>query len=499
MQKTLQSICIVGGGTAGWMAACLLGSTLKGSRIEISLIESPDIDTIGVGESTVPSIIDFIRACHIDLKEFVKATSASFKLGIRFDDWLARKGNYFHPFGRIGQDINGFDFYQAWLKTQQQGQPTPWVEHAPSAVMAENERFILRPQQAKNWVEHSFAHALHLDALQVARYLRKLALKRGVKRYEASVSKVILDPNGHVNRLEFSEGGTLAAGFFIDCTGFGSLLSQGALEVSYEDWSAYLPCDRAVTVQTENQGAPLPYTIASAKESGWMWHIPLQHRSGNGYVFSSAHCSDDRARRTLLDSVKGKLLNEPRFIPFLTGKRRKIWHNNCLALGLAAGFIEPLESTAIHLVYKTLIYFIQHFPDRDIDERNIQAFNEKIDTDYREIRDFIILHYCISDRADSNFWHDCQDISVPDSLREKINAFKYRGQIMHRADQLFTRDSWCSIFEGMQIRPNKYHPLLDSFSAEGLAKMMADSANNTRNIVMQMPKHGDFIQQNCAA
>ena len=328
MQKTLQSICILGGGTAGWMAACLLGSTLKGSRIEISLIESPDIDTIGVGESTVPSIIDFIRACRIDLKEFVKATSASFKLGIRFDDWLARKGNYFHPFGRIGQDINGFDFYQAWLKTQQQSQPTPWVQHAPSAVMAENERFILRPQQAKNWVEHSFAHALHLDALQVARYLRELALQRGVKRHEATVSKVNIAANGHIDSLEFSKGGTIKAEFFIDCTGFNSLLSQGALEVGYEDWSAYLPCNRAVTVQTENQGSPLPYTIASAKESGWVWHIPLQHRSGNGYVFSRAHCSDDTARHTLLSSVKGKLLNEPRFIPFLTGKRRKIWHSN---------------------------------------------------------------------------------------------------------------------------------------------------------------------------
>ena len=498
-QKSLASICIVGGGTAGWMAATLLCSALRGSNIKITVVESADIASIGVGESTVPSIMDFLQVCQINLQEFIQATSASFKLGIRFDDWLTPGANYFHPFGRVGKDINGFDFYQAWLKSLADGGQTQWLDHSAAAIMAENERFMLRPPQPENWVLSSYAHALHLDAVLVARYLRQLAIKRGVTRIEATVENVDVDPNGFISGLTLNNGVKLNSDFFIDCTGFSGRLIAQALDVGFEDWSNYLPCNRAVAVQTENVGKPVPYTIATALNAGWAWKIPLQHRAGNGYVFASQFTSDDEAVNTLLSRLSGTLLNEPRIIPFVTGKRTKIWHNNCLALGLAGGFLEPLESTAIHLVYKTLIHFIKHFPDRDFDSYTELAFNQKIDADYLEIRDFIVLHYCTSGRDDTEFWRWCQNMPLPESLEEKIALFRKRGQIEHTPGQFFSTDSWCSILEGMKIRPQKYHPLLDAFDKHSLANTLTENVQNIRATVMKMPGHHDYIQAHCPA
>ena len=504
MQNTLKSICIVGGGTAGWMAATLLSTVLRGSNIKITVIESADIASIGVGESTVPSIMEFVQTCQINLKEFIQATSASFKLGIRFDDWSARGEHYFHPFGRVGKDVNGFDFYQVWLKSLADGQTTPWLDYSPNAMMAKHERFMLRPQhlqsaQAENWVLASYAHALHFDAVQVARYLRELCQKRGVTRIEATVNKVIVDDKAFIRRLELDNDSTIENDFFIDCTGFKGLLIEDTLQVGYEDWSHYLPCDRAVVVQTANQGQHVPYTIATAREAGWTWKIPLQHRTGNGYVFSSQFCSDAQAIETLLKSLSGKLLNEPKIIPFTTGKRKKIWHNNCLALGLAGGFLEPLESTAIHLVYKTLVHFIKHFPDNDFDLANEHTFNQLIDTDYLEIRDFIILHYCTAGRDDSDFWRWCQSMPVPDTLREKLNLFRQRGQLDNTDGQFFSSDSWCSILEGMHIRPQKYHPLLDAFDSQSLATKLSNNVQTIRATVLKMPNHSEYIQEHCPA
>ncbi len=500
MQKnTLNSICIVGGGTAGWMAASLLSSALQGSRIKITVIESPDIATIGVGESTVPSIMDFLRVCQINLKEFVEATSATFKLGIRFDDWLKPGEQFFHPFGAVGQSIHGFEFYQAWLKTCADGNRTRWVDHSPCAVMAENRRFMLRPPQHQNWVLRSYAHALHLDAILAARYLRDLSLARGVERIEATVMNVVVDERQFISALELTGGDTITSDFFIDCTGFKGILIEEALKVGYEDWTDYLPCNRAIAVQTTNTGEPSPFTQAKARDAGWTWKIPLQHRTGNGYVYSSQYCSDDKAIDTLLGAVDGELLSDPRVIPVTTGRRKKIWHNNCLALGLASGFLEPLESTAIHLVYKTLVHFIRYFPDLDFESHTEQAFNQKINADYQEIRDFIILHYCTTQRDDTDFWRWCQSMPVPDSLQEKIRLFRERGQIDHLPGEFFTSDSWCSILEGMSVRPKKYHPLMDAFDSQMLARTLQETAQNVYQTVMQMPNHYDYIQQHCPA
>lgn len=499
MSNSLKSICITGGGTAGWMAATLLSSALRGSNIKITVVESADIGTIGVGESTVPSIMDFIQACQINLKEFIQATSASFKLGIRFDDWLSPGENFFHPFGKVGKDINGFDFYQAWLKSLADGQNTRWLDYSPSAIMAENERFMLRPIQSENWVLSNYAHALHFDAVQVARYLRDLCQQRGVNRIEATVKKVNLDNKGFIHNLALDNDTTVSSDFFIDCTGFNGLLIDKSLKVGFEDWSHYLPCNRAVAVQTEQVNKPVPYTIATAQAAGWSWQIPLQHRTGNGYVFSHQFCSDEKAIETLLSSINGKVLNEPRILPFVTGKRKKLWHSNCLALGLASGFLEPLESTAIHLVYKTLVHFIKHFPDGDFDADNEQAFNQKIDADYQEIRDFIILHYCTSGRDDTKFWQWCQTMPVPTSLQEKIRIFRNRGQLEHHQGQFFTHDSWCSILEGMKIRPQKHHPLVNGFHSQNLANTLNENIKNIQDTVLKIPHHYDYIQANCPA
>lgn len=504
MQKNLKSICIVGGGTAGWMAATLLSSALRGSKIQITVVESPDIATIGVGESTVPSMMEFLQASQINLKEFIQATSASFKLGIQFDDWSTPGESYFHPFGRVGKDINGFDFYQIWLKSIADGHITRWDDHSPNAIMAKHERFMLRPNQSqqiqsKNWVLSHYSHAFHLDAVQVARYLRNICLTRGVARIEATVKHVKADINTFIRSLELDNGETVESDFFIDCTGFSGLLIEQTLKVGYEDWSDYLPCNRAVAVQTENPAKSVPYTIATARDAGWTWQIPLQHRTGNGYVFASDFCSDDQAIQTLLNNLSGKVMSEPRVIPFTTGKRKKIWHHNCLALGLSAGFVEPLESTAIHLIYKTLVHFIKHFPDKDFDVSTEKIFNQKIESDYQEIRDFIILHYCTSNRDDSEFWRWCQTMPVPDSLSEKLSVFKQTGQLEHTIGRFFTSDSWCSILEGMKIRPQKYHPLLDAFDKQYLANILKQNVSDIRETVLKMPDHYDYIQAHCRA
>ncbi|HSC67277.1 MAG TPA: tryptophan halogenase family protein [Cellvibrio sp.] len=494
----IQSLCIVGGGTAGWMAAALLSNICQGSNIKIRLVESPDIATIGVGEATVPSFMAFLTSAKINTKEFMQATAATIKLGIRFDNWYQQTHQFLHPFGKIGRSIDGHDFYQVWLKTLADGNVTRWMDHSPSAIMAEHNRFMTEAQ-LQNTPLASYGYALHLDAAHAARYLRKITIARGVERIEGTVSSVQMDGRQFIQSIQLTSGELIASDFFIDCTGFKGLLISETLKVGYENWSHYLPCNRAVAVQTENAGDPLPYTIASARAAGWTWKIPLQHRTGNGYVFASDYCSDDEAINTLMNAVEGKLINEPRVIPFVTGMRKKIWHNNCLALGLASGFIEPLESTAIHLVYRTLVHFIRNFPDRDFDPSLEQECNQQIARDYEEIRDFVVLHYCTTQRDDTAFWRWCKAMEIPESLREKITRFRQRGQLQHHPENLFAAESWLSILEGMNIRPEKYHPLVDALDSQKLGQSLSQGARAIRDTVMRLPTHGEFIKHNCPA
>lgn len=497
-EKPLESICIVGGGTAGWMAASLLSNVTQGSNIKITLIESPDIATIGVGEATVPSFMAFLKDAHLPVKEFMQATAGTIKLGIRFENWLEQKHQFLHPFGKIGRSIDGHDFYQVWLKTLADGNPTRWMDHSPAGVMAEHHRFMTEGQLV-NTPLAGYGYALHLDAAYAARYMRDIAINRGVERIEGTVASVQIDGREFIQSVTLNDGQRVASDFFIDCTGFKGLLIAETLKVGYESWSHYLPCNRAVAVQTENTGDPLPYTAATARAAGWTWKIPLQHRTGNGYVFASDYCSDDEAINTLMNCIEGEQVNEPRIIPFVSGMREKIWHNNCLALGLASGFIEPLESTAIHLVYRELVHFIRNFPDRSFDPFLEQQFNREIARDYVEIRDFVILHYCTTQREDTPFWRWCKTMAIPDSLGERIEQFRRRGWLWHHPENLFAADSWCSIMEGMNIRPEKYHPLVDALDAQKLAQSLRQGAKAIQDRVMQLPSHGEFIRQNFPA
>ncbi|MDF3013373.1 MAG: tryptophan halogenase [Cellvibrio sp.] len=492
----IRSLCIVGGGTAGWMAAVLLSNIYKGTDIKITLVESPDIATIGVGEATVPSFMAFLASAKINPKKFIEATAGTFKLGIRFENWYQKEHAFFHPFGKIGRSLDGHDFYQLWLKTLVQGEPTRFMDHSPAAIMAEQRRFAVEAQ-LQNTPLANYGYALHLDAVMAARYLRTIALENGVERIESTVNAVALDQREFIEAIALMNGQKVTADFFVDCTGFKGLLIEETLSVGYENWSHYLPCNRAVAVQTENAGEPAPYTVACARAAGWTWRIPLQHRTGNGYVFASDYCSDDEATHTLLRAVEGKLINEPRIIPFVTGKRKKIWHKNCLALGLASGFLEPLESTAIHLIYKGLVNFIRQFPDKDFDPLLEQQFNERMDKDYLEVRDFIILHYCTSQRDDTDFWRRCKNMVIPESLEQKISIFRQRGQLAFNDEDLFVGPSWYSILEGMNIRPKKYHPLVDALDSHKLAQSLNQGATAIRETVMRLPTHGEFIRQNC--
>ncbi|NIJ20886.1 tryptophan halogenase [Sphingomonas naasensis] len=496
--NALRKVCIVGGGTAGWIAAAVMAHHFKGKLFEIELVESDDIGTIGVGESTIPPFMELIARLDINEQDFVRATQASFKLGIEFEDWHRKGESYFHPFGAIGQQVELSDFYQCWLKAKHAGQPFELMDFAPAAAMARDGRFML-PFKAHKTPIGGAAYALHVDAKRVAQFLRAHAEERGVKRTEGIVSDVRLDDRGFVDTLTLNDGREVSADFFIDCSGFRALLIGKALGVGYEDWSEWLFCDRAIAAQTQNVGAPRPYTLAQAQDYGWRWRIPLQHRTGNGHVFCSEFLSDDEATRILLDQVEGEVVAGPMVVPFKTGVRDKIWHKNVLSLGLASGFIEPLESTAIHLVYRGMDFFFRYLPDRNCDPRLAAEYNRRMTADYVEIRDFIVLHYCATQRDDTPFWRKCRDMTLPDSLRERIELFRTSGVLREGLDELFRAVSWQSVLEGMGIHPASYHPLVDRIDEAWLFDAMDKVRSQLGQVVATLPTHQEFIDAHCRA
>jgi tryptophan halogenase len=491
----LTRICVVGGGTAGWIAASMLAHLYP--ELAVELVESDDIGTIGVGESTIPPFLELIAKLGIDEAQFVRETQASFKLGIEFRDWHRLGERYFHPFGAIGMPIAG-DFYQLWLRTALDGHALPLQHLAPASVMAREGRFV-PPRQAPRSPVGGAAYALHVDAKRVARFLRGFAEARGVTRTEGIVTEVATRPDGFVSHVVLKDGRSVAADFFIDCSGFRALLSGKTLGVDYVDWSHWLLCDRAIAVQTENAGAPPPYTLAHAQPAGWRWRIPLQHRTGNGHVFSTRHMSDDEATALLLDQVEGAPVTDPMPVAFRTGVRRAIWQHNVLAIGLSAGFIEPLESTAIHLIYRGMDFFARLMPDRDCAPELQREYNRRMVTDFEEIRDFIILHYCLTGRDDTPFWREYRDMELPASLRERIALFRVNGTLPEHVDELFRPVSWQSVMEGMGVRPRGCHPTLNRIRSPDLPGELDRAADSLLNAVRQLPTHAAFIERTCAA
>lgn len=493
-QAPLNSIVIVGGGTAGWISAAVLAHVLRNTGCKITLVESPDIPIIGVGEATIPSFVDLLQFLKIPESDFIANTNASFKLGIKFVDWLRKDHHYWHPFGAIGSKIDGKDFYQHWLKSQLHGSNLAFTDFSPAIAMAKQGRFFIPdPSQPSNLSRSG--HALHFDAALAAKYLANYAQAKGVHYCSANVQQVEQSADGRISRLQLDRGEPLAGDFFIDCSGQRALLIQQTLRVGYVDWQAYLPVNSAAVVQTENGADFPPYTEATAHEHGWRWRIPLQNRTGNGYVFCRDFCSDDEATALLMQHVSGQPLNNPRIIRFTTGKRDKCWYKNCLAIGLSSGFLEPLESTSIYLALKGITNFVQMLPNQALDQVTIDEYNRLMDSEYDCIRDFIVLHYCATERTDSAFWRMWQTLPIPASLEQKLALFNSQGRLFKNERDLFAPDSWYAVLEGMNLRPRDYDHTVDASIFEQVQRILAQGAEALEQSAAQVPLHRDFVQQ----
>ena len=495
----IRKIAIVGGGTAGWMTAAALAKILGPAYASITLIESEEIGTVGVGEATIPQIRTFNTMLGLDEDEFIRRTQGTFKLGIQFRDWGRIGDEYFHPFGPFGVDMEGVSFHAFWLRLNQLGDPARITDYSLQAMAAEGGKFM-RPINAGRSPLSQIAYAFHFDASLYAAYLRDYAEAKGVRRIEGRIVDVALrDGDGFVESITLEDGRKVEADLFVDCSGFRGVLIEGALKTGYDDWSHWLPCDRAVAVPCERVSDPTPYTRSTARSSGWQWRIPLQHRTGNGYVFSSRFIDEARATEDLLGRLDGRPLAEPRTLRFTTGRRRKAWNRNVVALGLASGFIEPLESTSIHMVQSGIANLLAMFPTKAFEPAETDRYNRVIAYEAERIRDFIILHYNATQRTDSPFWDYVRTMPVPDSLMDKYDIFRSRGRVFRENEELFNDTSWFAVLIGQNILPAQYDPVADVLSVEETRRRLAQTAEAIRNSADYMPIHGAFVSDHCAA
>jgi tryptophan halogenase len=490
--QPVRNIAIVGGGTAGWVAASMLARSLPGSGCAITVIESPDIGTVGVGEATIPPIIDLLRYLSINEADFVKHTRSTFKLGIKLHDWLRVGSSYWHPFGTFGAPVNRRPFFHAWHRATAQDLPVRFNDFSLCASLGDANKFRFPDHAAQNPAA-GLRYALHFDAGLAAKYLRAYAEKLGVTCLPKTVAEATQRADGSIDELIFRDGSRLAAELYIDCSGFRGLLIEQTLKTGYVDWSDNLPCDRAVAIPTELAGPRAPYTQASARPAGWRWRIPLQHRAGNGYVYSSAHVSDEQALADLLGQLNEKALGEPRYLRFRSGRRRLFWNRNCVALGLASGFLEPLESTSIHLVISGVYKLLEYFPDLAWAPASIDSYNRELIAENEAIRDFIILHYCLTERDDTPFWNYCRTMQLPDTLKERIELYRQSGRIRPGPRELFTDMSWFYIFEGLGVRPERYDPLLDLVTREQMTELFDSMSQSIRALTQAAPSHDSYF------
>jgi tryptophan halogenase len=500
MQDALiQHIVIVGGGTSGWMAAAALSKVLQG-KYRITLVESDQIGTIGVGEATIPPIQSYNKILGLDEAEFVRETMGSFKLGIEFVNWKQLGHRYLHGFGPFGQQLWTADFHQYWLKMWLAGK-APDIENYSINRMACTAGKFMRPAlDMPQSPLAQIAYAYHFDASLYAKFLGRYAQAGGVQRVEGLIQQVHLHPEtGHVQAVELQGGARVEGDLFIDCTGFRGLLIEEALHTGYDDWSHWLPCDRALAVPCEPQAEITPYTRSTAHRAGWQWRIPLQHRTGNGHVYCSRHMSDDEATHTLLSHLDGAPMAEPRLIKFTAGKRRKAWNRNVVAVGLAGGFLEPLESTSIHLVQMAVSKLLTLFPDRGFSQPDVDEFNAQMDFEFTSVRDFIILHYHLNQRSDSPFWVACREMAVPETLTRKMALYAQRGRIFRENNELFAEASWLQVLHGQGIRPAGYNPLVDLYPEAEIHEFLESIRGVIGKCVDVMPSHAAFIAEHCGA
>ncbi len=494
----IRSIVIVGGGSAGWMAAASCARFLKPLGCRIELVESEEIGSIGVGEATIPPVMDFIRVLGIDENDLIRKTQATFKLGIQFQDWVRPGHTWCHPFGQTGFDIDGVPFGAYWMKERLAGKAGRIEEYSLQAQAAEHGKFM-RPVQAPNSPLERITYALHFDAILFARYLRGYAETRGVIRTEGRVvSAVQRSTDGYIEKLVLENGKTVEGDLFIDCSGFQGVLIEQALQTGYEAWNKWLPCDRAAAVPVRQTRAPATYTLSKALDAGWQWRIPLQHRTGNGYVYCSEFVSDEEALETLKAHADGEEMNDPLLIRFTTGRRNRFWNKNVVALGLASGFLEPLESTSIHLVQRGLALLFRLFPDRNFEPADRDRYNAMLIHEFERVRDFLILHYTTNERDDSAFWRYCKTIPQTDSLKEKLELFRGYGRILREDSDLFPVQSWLYLYAGQGIIPRRHDPLADTLDPAVIATTLENIKNVVGECARAMPTHQEFIAKNCA-
>jgi tryptophan halogenase len=495
MAEPIRKIIIAGGGTAGWMSAAALKAGL-GQTVDILLIESEEIATVGVGEATIPTMRVFNEHIGVNEAEFIRATEATFKLGVEFRNWGHKGHRYFHPFGDYGATHEGLAAHQIWRRLRAAGDDTPLEAYSLATQIAYANRFF-PPNPDPRSPMHDYSYAFHFDASLYAKFLRGHCEARGVKRRNARITGVNQrSTDGYIESLTLDDGSVEAADFFVDCTGFRGLLIESALKAGYTDWSDYLPVDRAWAIPTAKTDDLSPYTRSTAHTAGWQWRVPLQHRTGNGHVYSSRFMDDETARTVLLDNLDAAPLKDPMLIRFVTGHRNTFWDKNCICVGLSSGFLEPLESTSINFIQLGIIRLLELFPAREIDPFLRREYNSRTLDAYEKVRDFIILHYCTNTR-DEALWRYCAEMPIPDDLAYKMELYRRRGEVILRKCDHFAEPSWVSIYNGQGVIPEAYDPLADRVPLDTLRELMQKRREGIQRVVAQLPSHAEFIARHC--
>lgn len=497
--EPIREVVIVGGGTAGWMTAAAF-SKLLGKHCRVRLIESDEIATIGVGEATIPAIKVFNKALELDEDEFLKASQGTFKLGIEFVNWGKVGDSYIHGFGGIGRDLGPVSCHHYWLKMKGLGEAPDLSHYSINTVAPKHSKYMRSVAEMADSPLGEISNAFHFDAGLYAKFLRSYSESRGVSRTEGKIVQTVLRASdGFIEALVLASGEKIQGDFFIDCSGTRALMIGQALGVPYDDWSHWLPCDRAIAVPCESVTPLVPYTRSTAHSAGWQWRIPLQHRIGNGHVYSSRFMSQDEATSILLNNLDGQQLAEPRYIPFTPGRRRETWRKNCVAIGLSSGFFEPIESTNIHLIQTAIQRVISLFPDASFCQADIDEYNKQTQFEYERIRDFIVLHYKATQRNDSPFWNHCRTMQIPETLRHKIELYASNGRVYRDGGELFAEVSWIQVMNGQGIHPRGYHPLVDLVPKQEISSFLGDIETVIQRCVEVMPTHEEYIAKHCAA